>query len=159
MTRLNLLLDDEAGFRSGYLNCDPLGVDGREGWVRAGPTGLAGIVDPGSCQELVALNILPYLKASLVEEALNEWVSLLAHGGKITLSAPDCLDQQRLLYLGVLSPDQYNALIYGPQDRPWRYIQSGHSAQTLAEALSRRGLAILLKRIGGGRAVVVAQRP
>lgn len=156
--KINLLYDHPGGIRSGWLNVDPLAPSGRTDVVPCSLLALHELVDPASCAEVCACEVLPHLSRKEVPLALDHWVGLLARGGRITLSAVDLAEVCRLAWIGSLRLDEIADLLFGPQDRPWRYHRSAHHVHDLAEELSRRGLSIEKARIENRQAVVVARR-
>jgi hypothetical protein len=158
--KLNILLGDPGGARSGYLNVDPTAPEGcDDGRVRGEPHDLSALVDRAECAEVVAHEVLDYYPAALADGVLDHWLSLLARGGTLSLSAVDAREVARATLSGALTTDQRQELLHGAQREPWQVRKSTYTLAQLTEALSGRGYDVLAARVQDCRAVVTARRP
>jgi hypothetical protein len=157
--KINLLLNDPGGVRSGHLNVDPYSPEDDPLRTRGSPFDLAPFADKGEVAELVALDVLGILPKPQVKAALDHWVGLLAFGGTITLTMTDIEEVARLVYLGKVSSEQAEGLIHGGADE-WKVRRSFTTAEKLAANLQARGLRILKRQVVDNcQALVVARRP
>lgn len=157
--KLNLLLNDPGGVRSGHLNVDPYVGPDDPLRTRGSPFNLTDLADKGEVTDLVALDILGFLPKPEVVRVLDHWVGLLAYGGTLTVTMLDIDEVARLLYLGKLSSEQAEQLVHGGGDE-WKVRRSFTTAEKLAANLAARGLRVLKKRVGENcQSLVVAQRP
>lgn len=104
------------------------------------------LCENGTVEEVLALNILPYLTQAQADPALVNWVAKLQTGGTLKFSAPD---------LWAIARDFYNdrrdlagtvQMLYGTQERPHMYVQSGIDTRTLSRRLVALGMQITVKR-------------
>lgn len=157
--KLNLLLDNPADARPGWVNVDPFAPDGDPLRVRCDPTDLEPVADAGEADELLALGVIDYLPLPRADAVLGHWLSRLARGGTIAISAVDLLEVTKSLHNRLISVAEANVLLYGEQQKQWQFRQSSYTAGVLAAELTARGLRVLKKRVSDFRAIVVAQRP
>lgn len=156
MVRLNLLLNNPGGVRSGYLNVDPYS----QGWAAAADPGdLGGLCDANEAAELVALEVLDFYPAHLADAALDHWLSRLAHGGEVTLSTVDLREVCRGFLGGYLSHDDANNLLHGIPTHDAGVKRSSYTLGQLVEVLENKGMVVVRKRLQNYRAVVTARRP
>lgn len=158
--KLNLLMDSPGDVRSGYVNVDPHAPQGDEhGRVRGDVFDLSHVADAGEVSEIVALDLLDSAPVAEAEAVLNHWLSRLAHGGRLTVSVVDLREVARSFLNGVLSTDEANALLFGAQDRPWRFKRAAYTLPQLVDAMASLGYRVLAKRVQDFRAVVTVERP
>lgn len=149
--RVNILLANPGGIRSGHLNLD-LAVrepqpDGRlPGAVADWPQ-----VSPNEAEEVIALDILDKLPPEHVEEAFRYWVSRLAHGGKLTVSALDYAEAARYLWDKPADVGLANAVLYGRR--------SAHTFEALVALAEGCGLKVEKTWWDDLRIFLVATRP
>lgn len=157
--KLNLLLNNPGGVRSGYTNVDPIAPENSLDSVRCDVTNLDTVCDAGEASELVAHDILDYIPRAQVPKVLNHWLSRLAHGGTFVLSCVDLLEVSRALVAYRLPLEEANKLLHGEQREPWEFRKDSYSLAQLVGFLKDRGLTIQKKRVENFRAIVVATRP
>lgn len=157
--KLNLLLDNPGDVRSGYVNVDPFAPDNDPQRVKADVSDLSAVVDAGEATEVVALDILDYFPGPAADAILGNWLSRLAHGGKLTLSVVDLREVCRAVLSGSATPEDANELLLGRQEKPWQYKKSAYTLAQLVEVLTNLGYRVLAKRNQQYRAVVTVERP
>lgn len=155
--RVNLLINNSADIRNGYLNIDPLSEDDTR--IKGDVSNLNHAVDAGEAEEIVAYGILDYFPGAMVDEILDNWLSKLAHGGTITIGVIDAKEVSRAFVAGMIELEEVNTLMHGEQEEKWQIRKSSFTLNQLSEVLSNRGYKILKKRIQNFRAYVTAQRP
>lgn len=154
--KVNLLINNAADVRSGYLNIDPFAQsDDGAGRFKCGLDRLDLLVDPGECEELVAHDVLDAYPAQSVDAVLDHWLSRLAHGGTIALSVVDMREVARAFLAGSLNLEEANKLLHGVGVTK----KSTLSVDILSDVLEGKGMKVLVRRVENYRAVVVAQRP
>ena len=157
--KVNLLIDNPGDVRSGYLNIDPIAEPGDvNGRIKGDIGNLSEHVDAGEADEIVALDILDYFPTNTVDIVLNNWLTRLRHGGRLTMSVVDIREVARGVLAGNLSPNDYNELLYGKQEQPWQFKKSIYTLNQIAEVLANLGFKILSKRIQNLRAVITIER-
>ncbi len=158
--KVNILLNNATDVRSGYLNVDPCAPEGDagDGRVRAEPHKLD-LLDANECDEIVAHDALDFYQTHEVDRVLDHWLSKLAHGGTLTLSTIDAREVARSFLAGRIDVDEFNVLVHGQQDGPYRSRSCSLTMATLCAVLQDRGMQILSKRVADHRAVVTCRRP
>lgn len=116
-------------------------------------------VDVGECEEILALNILEYLPRLMTEGVLKEWISKLAHKGKIILSFVDCYTVSRLFFLQQFGANEFNLLMHGEMTKGWDDKKQNFTLPQLAQTLETFGLKVLSKKLDGVQATIIAERP
>jgi hypothetical protein len=158
--KLNLLLDNPGDCRSGYLNVDPFAPESAEdGRVRGDLLKLTEFVDLAEVEEVVALDVLDYFPGHALDEVLSHWLSLLAHGGKLTMSVIDVKEVARAVLANTLSAEDVDELLHGKQEKDWQLRKSSFTLKQLSDVLEARGYKVLARRVQNYRAVVTVQRP
>lgn len=157
--KLNLLINNPGGARSGYVNVDPIAPDGDADRIKGQLEDLNHVCDAAEVAEIVAHDILDFFPAPMADKVLDHWVSRLAHGGTLTVSVVDLLEVSRAFVARSLDTHQANELLHGKQGQPWEVRMATYHVPVLVDVLARKGLKIMMKRISNYRAVVVAQRP
>lgn len=155
--KVNLLLKNPGGIRSGFLNIDPF-ADGSDARVAADVSNLDHSVDAGELDELVALDVLNYFPGDQVDRLLDNWLSKLAYGGTITVGVVDVREVARALLANSIGLDLANDLLHGEHREPWQSRKCSLTLARLAEVLENKGYKILAKRTANFVAVVTAQR-
>lgn len=146
--KLNLLLNNPGGVRSGYLNLEGEAV-----------TNLDDVADANEVTEIIALDVLCYFPNHLADQVLNHWLGKLAHGATITLGQPDIREIARAVLNRTIDLNVANELLYGSQQAPGGERRNVLTMDQLVAVLESKGLKVLRKRIQDHRCVVVAQRP
>lgn len=136
---------------TGRLNVCP---EPREGCAHAPLTELHPLAHPASCKRLAADDALSLFPPEGADGALRHWLSLLAHGGEISLSGPDSWEISRLRFREEISLEQFNAVLFGPAGAR----RSCLDAERAAAALSGLGLEITGRFIERGMFHVTARR-
>jgi hypothetical protein len=107
--------------------------------------------EPAGVDRLVAEHVLDRLPPHRVPKALDYWVSLLAHGGELTVAVTDFDTLARAFLRGEVPMDLLNARLAGRD--------SLHTLAGLCDVLRGRGLRLVSARAEGLAAVAVARRP
>jgi hypothetical protein len=155
--KINLLFGNLNGVRSGVTNVDPFCSSPLENYIKGNVFDLDWLADHNECQEIIALDILPWVAAVETDKVLNNYLKKLAHGGRLTLSVPDFGEISRGFLAGKLSLEDVNYLLYG--------YANGHikgavfTINQLAEVLKNKGMKILLKKVENYFAVLIVERP
>lgn len=153
--QVNLLLGNAEDVRTGYLNLDaslaerPTDPDDIRvpcvinDWL---------MVSPNEAEEILALGILERLPAEAVSPVFHYWVSRLALGGKLIVSATDVMEACQLVLASKDEPAYLaNELLYTQR-------KSAHTVWSLAELAEQYGLKVIWKYINGTQAIVEAVR-
>jgi hypothetical protein len=157
--KLNLLIDNPADVRNGYINVDPYApVQDEHGRVAADLSDLTHSVDNGEAAEIIAYEILDYYPAKLGDALLDNWLRKLAHGGTLTISTVDHSEVARAIGHGRLSLAETNELLHGKQERDWDTRKASYTLDDLVVVLNNKGYKILTKRVRSLRAYITAQR-
>jgi hypothetical protein len=154
--KINLLLDNPGGARSGYLNIDPAAPPDDPDRLAGPVDDLGHAADAGEATHLVALDILDYFPAGEADAVLERWLSRLAHGGRLTMSVVDMREVARGLLAGTLGDQEANELLYGAPSAPAR--RSAYTLARVAGAFEELGYKVLARRIVNFRAVVTVER-
>lgn len=157
--KVNLILKDFGGARSGFTNFSPFSPPDHPLLSPGDVFDLSHTIDPGELNELLALDILDYVPTPLVDKTINHWVGCLAHGGTITLGVTDARMTFRAFLDGSLSVAEANSLLHGNQRENWEFKKSLFTMPLLEEMLRSRGLEVKMKKIEGYRAVLSCRRP
>lgn len=153
--KLNLLINSPSDIRSGYVNVDAAATpETKDGRVHCNLASLE-VADAGECSEIVAHDVLDAFPVNKVDEVLSNWLSKLAHKGRLALSVVDLREVSRAVISGNLTAEAANLLLHGESYRR----QCSFTAQQLSEVLSNRGYAIKVCRVENYHAIVVAERP
>jgi hypothetical protein len=159
MVKLNLLVNNPGGVRSGYVNVDPVAPEGNSDRIACPLEKLDATCDAAEAEELVALDILDLFPAKVADAVLDHWLSRLAHGGKITLSVVDMMEVARGFTARSLSIEDANLLLHGNQSQPWEFRKATYYLPMVVNTLTSKGYKILTKKISNYRAVITAERP
>jgi hypothetical protein len=157
--RVNILLDNPAGIRKGFLNIDPFASTTDERITDDFKA--LNEVDDGEAEEIIAIDIIDYLKTQDAHNAVANWVKKLQHGGILTLAFMDLYFICKAVNNRLLNLEEANIFLHGTQDKPWRLRKSTFTLDYISKLLEGNGLKILLKRIdpNSGRAYIKGMRP
>lgn len=142
---------------SNYLNLSPIKPDLSLGqnWVCWSEFGnLSQFCEAGEAWEILAPDIIDYLKISDIAPLIEYWSKLLRHGGKIILGGTDLSQLSRETYLGNVSVLDYNNMVYGNVARK----SSINHMIGIVELLKSFGLKINKQRINSVSFIVEAER-
>lgn len=158
--KLNLLLDNGADLRSGFINVDPIAPENDEqGRLKSDVSNLDDVCCDNEADEIVALDILDYYPGGAADKILSNWLRKLKHGGKLTFSVVDYREVARAVLANSISPDDVNELLYGKQEKKWQFKKGAFTLQQLVEVLSNMDYKVLSKRVQNYRAVITVERP
>jgi len=158
--KVNLLIDNPGDVRSGYVNIDPLAPENDpDGRLKGDVGNLDHAVDGGEAEEILALEVLDYFPGHQADDILANWLSKLAHGGRLTISVVDVKEVARAVCSNNLSIDDINELLHGKQEKPWQFRKSAYTLSQLVEVLSNQGYKVLARRVQNYRALVTVERP
>lgn len=157
--KVNLLLDNPAGVRNGYINIDPFAPDNDRDRVKGDVSTISHSIDDGEASEILAYDILDFFAANMADEILAHWLSKLAHGGTLTVAVIDLLEVARGVTSHIVSIEQAQDLLHGLQEKKWDLKKSSYTLQQLVSTISSRGYKVLSKRVENYRAIVTCQRP
>jgi hypothetical protein len=143
-----------------HLNINPFAEDVVEGKiVRADVKNLDKLVDTAEVDQLVALDVIDYLPITDIEKTLANWVSKLAHEGKIIIGGVDLYEVAKAMGQYKMDVSQANLLLHGEQTKPYLIKRISFTAIGLSDFLSGVfELKILKKRISQFNFIVEAQR-
>lgn len=109
------------------------------------------------CEEIYAPAILDHIHHTELVQTLEEWVSKLRHGGKITVGGTDLYEMARQITVGSFPMNEANNKLYG-QDLAWHSRKGCYSAMILRELLTQMGLKIDRVALNDYEFVVEAHR-
>ncbi len=153
--KIHLFLDGSAV--SNYLNLSPIKVDLSLGqdWVCWSNFGdLSQFVAPGEAWEILADKIIDYLPIPNIAQTLQYWGSLLRHNGKMIVGGTDLSILSREMYLGNISVQDYNNIVYGTIARK----SSINHMIGIVDLLKSFDLNIEKQRINGVNFIIEAKR-
>lgn len=169
--KINLLLDNPKDCLSGYVNIDPLAElsckDGRiqcdiaqtGSATEGGPQGFDAVCDDAEATEINAIGVLSYFPAPIINDIFAYWQKKLRHGGILRIGDVDLIEVSKATFLGAVTLEDANILLYGEQDKPWRYRKCCMTINQVVYALQNLGYKILKKRVSDNQFIVEAQRP
>ena len=158
--KVNLLWDSPDDVRNGYVNFDEHApIPDQAGRIKASVQNLDHFVEAGEADEIVSNDILNYLSADEGDAALTNWLSKLAHGGKLCVSVVDVREVSKKCLANVITIEDTNVLLHGDQEKPHRFRKTSFTLPLLIEVFTNRGFKVLTKRIQNSRAVIVVERP
>lgn len=152
--KVNLLHDNPGGVLSGYLNVDPAALPDDASRTACPLDNLSRLVDRGELSHLRACHVLDLFAlegSPCRREVLSHWMSLLGHGGRLTLVGTDLPELVRLYQMGRLSEGDFSRVLY----RHGSLVGVG----TLRDELAVGGLEILAVSLTGGVYAIEARRP
>ena len=143
-----------------HLNVNPFTEEVVEGKiVRADVKNLDKLVDMAEVEQLVALDVIDYLPVVDIEKTLKNWVSKLAHEGKIVLGGVDLYEVSKAMVQYRMDVSEANLLLHGEQTKPYLIKRISFTSLGLSDFLSEvYGLKILKRRINKFNFIVEAQR-
>jgi hypothetical protein len=150
MVKVNLLVGNPGGVRSGYINIDVKKAED--------VADISEHVDAAEASEVVALDIIDRFPASDGDKVLDNWLSRLARGGVLTMSFVDVREVARGILSGKLSPEDIQELLHGRPEVPHDERRASYTVAQLAEVLANRGYTVLKKRVENYRGVVSVRR-
>lgn len=157
--KINLLLDNPGDVRSGFLNLDPFARPDDPARFPCDVADLSAYVDAGEATEIVALDVLDYFPSHQADTVLQNWLSRLAHGGRLTLSVVDAREVARAILAGTISMDDVNELVMGRQEKDWQQKKVLLTINQITVPLENLGYKVLAKRVQNYRAIVTVERP
>jgi len=144
MIKLNLLIGNPGGYLEGYVNCDPMAGTGDK-TLLSDPSKLEYWED-GEVDEIRAFNLLSYFDAGRVEDIISVWAKKLAYDGFVTITDVDIVQAMKAFDRAEINFVELNHILYGEQDKPWRFRKVGLCMNEMAAALLANGLDIVEKR-------------
>ncbi len=153
--KLNLLFDNPAGLRNGYINLDPLGGDTYRGDIQ----NLDSVADDGECNDILAINVLDYFNPEASQRLLQHWTKKLSHSGTLTIAIVDIYRLAKAVISRNVNLQEANLILHGKQEKGWQIRRATLSMGHLTDYLHSCGLKILSKRFDGYNAIVKARRP
>lgn len=159
--KVNLLLDNPGDVRSGYLNIDGAAIPADcqiDGRMCASVSDLSHTVDVNELDELIAMDILDYFPLEEADKIIDHWLSLLKHGGKLTVGMVDLRQVAREVLANSIDIADVNELLYGKQEKPWQFKKCVCTAPILVNILRAKGHIIERKLAVNNRAIVTVRR-
>ena len=154
--KINLLMASD-DVLSGYLNIDPYGSSKDK--VQGTVFDLADHVDDGEATEIVATEVLEYIDRLNLDGTINNWISKLAHGGKLVIGGTELYEVCKAASLFIINADQTNALLYGDPTKPFLQKKNSLTVPMMTAVLKSKGLKVLQQRVHGFKFTVVGERP
>ena len=155
--KINILLDSPNNTLSGYVNVDPIADPNDIKRVVCDVDNLTPLVDDGEAEVIIVTEVLAYFPFRDLDRLVNHWVSKLKKGGgRLTITDIDFYEVTRDIQSRKLNLEEANMLLYGHEDKPWRYRKALISGQLLADLLRSKGLKIVKHRLGEYKFVVEA---
>ena len=141
---------------NGYTNVDPVSqFDGLDADLR----NLDAIVSDAECSEILADEVIDFIRQEEVYPILDHWINKLRHNGNIFVSFYDTRQIAKAFFRGKISLDEFNKIVHGTFSAPW-YIRLGHtSVEEVSKFLQTRGLVVTKKTLDGLKATIGATRP
>lgn len=142
---------------SGYLNLSPVKptLSLGEEWVCWSEFGnLSQFVDLGEAWEILAPDILDYIKIQDIAALVEYWSKLLRHGGHLTLGGTDASELSRQFFLGNIPVQDYNNIVFGTNARK----SSLNNMVGISDVLKHIGLVIDKQRINGVQFIIEGHR-
>lgn len=139
----------------GYLNID---IRPKNEKVRVGDFRNLTVlgIQNDSVEDILATNVLMYLKPSELEKTLTHWAEKLQKGGSLYIQSFDSKVMGDMMATNYETMEVLNALIYGPAGEPPYY---GIYNQPWVEAILRKlGLFIVHKSIVGPTFAIKAEK-
>jgi len=105
------------------------------------------------------VEILDYIPISKFDTILSNWISKLAHGGKI------CLGGTNLDYIcsartrGLMSLQEVVLALYGTGDFAWTTKVGAYNPQQVKKFMEQRGLVVTLYRVEDAKFCITGVRP
>jgi predicted SAM-dependent methyltransferase len=141
---------------NGYINVDPVSrFDDLESDVR----NLDPIAEDAECSEILAEEVIDFIRREEVYPILDHWISKLRHGGKMYLSFYDTRQIAKAFFRGKINLDEFNTIVHGTFSAPWD-VKLGHTTvEEVSRFLQARGLVVTKKTLDGLKATIGAARP
>ena len=141
---------------NGYINVDPVSrFDNLESDVR----NLDSIAEDAECSEILAEEVIDFVRREELYPILDHWISKLRHGGKMYLSFYDTRQIAKAFFRGKINLDEFNMIVHGTFSAPWDIRLSHTTIEELSQFLQSRGLVITKKTLDGLKATIGVERP
>lgn len=116
-------------------------------------------IESASCKEILALDVVDYISAKHIFKVLENWVSKLRHGGKITIGGTDYIELMRAIEMGEINTAEINIIMYGNQESTWQFKIGMYTLPDIVDSLRQLGLKIIKQRLSQFRFEIEAERP
>jgi len=141
---------------SGYINVDPITkFDGLAVDIRD----LDPVVNDAECTELIAVDVLDYLKKQDAISVVQSWIKKLRHNGKIVIGITDAYEVCKLFYQQRISLDDFNYLLHGALSDAWDIKLNHMTMEIIEELMKSNGLKITKRRLDDYTSIVEGVRP
>lgn len=152
---MKLLLTVGGLSQDGYVHVDPVPGSEDTPAFQGNFNNLTAVCDFGECREILATDIMDYVRADDVFSTLEHLSKLLAHGGKLIIGGTDLYELAKAIMNQTIDLREANVILYGNVVRKMGQLSLDH----LTELLLSFGLKIHHKRVNGLNMVVEAVRP
>lgn len=152
--KINLLVNNPEGVRSGFVNLDPLAQQDDPARIPCELSDLTMFVDDGEVTELLAVDVIDYIPAQQKEVVLSHWLKKVAFDGTITIGGLDIYQVAHAIENRQINLVEANRMLYGESVQRNGLVNCGQMASLLATA----GYEILQKKIFGYNYLVTAKR-
>jgi predicted SAM-dependent methyltransferase len=154
--KINLLINGKH-ILAGYINIDPLAVDG-DGKIAADISNLDATIDDGEADEIIADSILDYFPYRNTASIVGNWVKKLRKGGKLILVCPNIYEVARQLMRREITETQANELIYDGRGEDWQLKKNLYSVTTMEEMLKSMGMKTISKKLVNHKHMLTAEK-
>ncbi|MEM7413344.1 MAG: glycosyltransferase [Myxococcota bacterium] len=93
-----------------------------------------------SLDEVLAQDLLEHFPGAETDALLDEWIRVLRPGGTLRVQTPDIRALAKSLLRGRLSSERTIEWLYGGQDHPYNFHQTGFDEARLKALLAERGI-------------------
>lgn len=116
-------------------------------------------VEPASCLEILAQEVIDYIPAKVAYNVLKDWTSKLRHKGKIVITGTDYVEIARKINLGQINTLELNQTLYGEQNDTWQFKVGCYTLPDVVDSLKAMGLKIIKQRLKDVTFEIEAMRP
>tara|TARA_R100001082_G_scaffold96161_1_gene63643 strand:- start:4931 stop:5395 length:465 start_codon:yes stop_codon:yes gene_type:complete len=140
---------------NGYTNIDPIShFDGLNADLR----NLDAIASDAECSEILADEVIDFIRQEEVYPILDHWISKLRHKGSIFISFYDTRQIAKAFFRGKINLDEFNKIVHGTFSAPWDVRLSHTTVEEISKFLQSRGLIVNKKTLDGLKATIGATR-
>jgi predicted SAM-dependent methyltransferase len=140
---------------NGYTNIDPIShFDDLNADLR----NLDEIASDAECSEILADEVIDFIRQEEVYPILDHWISKLRHKGNIFISFYDTRQIAKAFFRGKINLDEFNKIVHGTFSAPWDVRLSHTTVEEISKFLQSRGLVVNKKTLDGLKATIGATR-
>jgi hypothetical protein len=143
--------------RDGYINVDYF-IKNNPLVVQKDFRDLSWIDSKQPIDEILAIDIIQYVRYTDISNVLAGWISKIEKGGSLYISAPDYDLIANMIKYNRLNIDTINNLLFGPPNPNNIYNYSVYNLYNITELLKNLGCSILESGYSGGSFFVSATK-